>query len=182
MSQRAMALAVRDFLRQHFEWSELDCEVVPPPGRPHPMAGELFIGVTEGGVDNQATESRYDVHRINVVISRRLPYSPQDRWADDVIHEAIMGLEVEADKVASVLHTWQYAYQVMDMANARIVQLFRNANVYGFTEPLRYLGTSVTEERGGDWFSADPGARAQGQIITVYFGKALRLQSLALQR
>ena len=182
MSQRAMALAVRDFLRQHFEWSDLDCEVVEPPGRPHAMAGELFVGVWEGGVDNPTTESRSDVHRINVTVTRRVPYAPRDRVADDVTHEAVMGLQVVAAKIASVLHTWQYSYQVMDMANARIQQLFRNQTVYGFTEPLRFLGMTVTEPKGGEWFSAEAQDESQGRVITVYFGKALLLQSLALQR
>lgn len=177
-----MALAVRDFLRLHFEWSDLDCEVVEPPGKPHAMAGELFVGVWEGGIDNPTTESRSDVHRINVTVTRRVPYSPQDRVADDVVHEATVGLEVVGAKIASVLHTWQYSYQVMNMANDRIAQLFRGVTVYGFTEPLRYLGTSGSEPKGGNWFSADPAATDQGRVVTLYFGKALLLQSLALQK
>lgn len=179
MSQRALALGGRDHLRNEFGWEPLVCDVTRPPGKPPAACGELFIAVWENGCSNGATESRQDVHSMNVTITRRIPFSPHDREAEEVIHKIEIGLEVLADRIAGKIHG---SYTIMDLANAYIGGVYPGDDVYVFSEPLRYLNTTRTEEKNGDWFWGDPNHKDAGRSITLYFGRAHRQQSLFNQK
>lgn len=178
MSQRALALACRNVLRSKLGFDEGTCDVVPPAGKPPAACGELFVAVWENGFDNSTFDSRTDMHAVNVTITRRTPFAPYDRQSEDVIHRATIGLEVMADKVASVVHN---SYEVMNLANVFLSAVMGNANFYGFSEPLRFLNGTRSETKGGEWFHGDGKERASGLAVTLYFGKAKRLQSNALQ-
>lgn len=177
-----MALAVRDGLRRVFRWEGGLCDVQPPPGRPPAMSGQVYVAVWEGGAENDATESRHDLHRINVTITRRVGDTPQDRMGTDAIHKEAVGLEVLADAVASAVHGDKDGYWIMNQAN----NYLKTANatggtIYGFTEPLRYLSMTRVEDKTGAWFHGDRAHEMSGLAITIYFGRALRLQSITYQ-
>ncbi len=102
----------------------------------------------------------------------------------------MVGLEVMADQVASVIHadlkgdgpadTGNYA--ILNGANNYIQQVLPvGVTSYGFCEPLRVQSMSRTEEKGGDWFSSDLKQGEVGRAITVFAGRARRLQSVFLQ-
>lgn len=182
MSQRAMALGVRDFLRLKLGCDRYVIDVRPPPGKPPAVAGEEFISIWEGGYDNNTTESRSDYHRINVTVTRRITYAPEDRVSEDVIDKAVIGLDLVAGDIAALIHSGdQNAYWILNKANEYIRSVSGSDTVYGFTEPLRFLSATRAEEKHGDWFHGDPSHRGVGRAITLYFGRALRLQSNVLQ-
>jgi hypothetical protein len=193
VSQRALALAVRDTLRSSFGWSAEECDVQPPPGKPPAVAGEFYCAVWENGFDNKAFDSRDDRHRISVTLTRRVTYSPQDREAEEVIHRLVVGMEVMADQVSARVHAdLQGAgrsaatnYGTLDAANDYILEAAKGANanvtVYGFCEPLRFLSQTRTEEKNGDWFWGDPAEKGVGRALTISFGEARRVQSVFLQ-
>lgn len=178
MSQRALALGVRDELRAKMSLDDSVCDVVPPPGKPPAASGELFVAVWEAGFSNNQTESRYDLHRINVTVTRRTPVAPDDREAEEIIHSAVIGLEIVADQIAALIHD---SYHVRQKANNYLLSVAGNRDVYGFTEPLRFLDGSRTDEKSGEWFSGERRDAAAGRALTLSFGRALKLQSNAIQ-
>jgi hypothetical protein len=195
LSQRAMALAMRDRLRDVMNLDAAECGVRPPPGKPPASCGEKFIAIWENGISNDATESRDDRHALAITVTRRVTYAPGDREAEEVIDEAVVGLEVFADQIASLVHgdfgnttgstDTNNNYAIMNAANDYIAGVLPAALVntsYGFTEPLRFLSATRTEEKNGDWFGGDPAERDVGRAITLYFGKARRVANLLLQR
>lgn len=178
MSQRALALACRDVIRASARLEIGECDVVPPPGKPPAVCGELFVAIWENGFSNGDFDSRNDYHAINVTLTRRVPFSPYDREAEEVIHRAVIGLEVLGDSIATLIHN---SYTVMNQANVYLSSLLANASFYGFSEPLRFQNGTRTEEKGGEWFHGDGTERMAGRSMTLYFGRAKRLQSNALQ-
>ena len=192
MSQRALCLAVRDRIQKRLGFDEGTCDVQPPPGKPPAFSGEIYVAVWEAGVTNDATESRDDRHMVNVTLTRHVTVAPDDREAKEIIHRLVIGLEVLADQVASLIHGDLQGtgggdvadnYAILNGANNYLKNVMPvGATYYGFVEPLRFLGMGRTEEKGADWFSGDPqeGGKS-GRAITLNFGKSRRLQSVFLQ-
>jgi hypothetical protein len=187
-----MCLAVRDRLRKRMGFKPLECDVRPPPGKPPAAAGELFVAVHEAGLVNDAVDSRDDRVSVSVTLTRRVPVSPDDREAEEIIHRLVVGLEVVADQVASIIHGDLKGtggadvadnYAIMTGANGLMTGVLPvGTTFYGYCEPLRLLSIMRTEERGPEWFSGDPKeGGAAGRSVTVNFGKARRIQSLFLQ-
>lgn len=182
MSQTALMLAVVNRLKKYYGWGDDVIDIVPRPGRPPATAGELFISVWDGGFSNDSFECRHDDHSFNITVTRRMPVTPYDRSAPELIHKAKIGLEAYANALASYIHTNRNGYDILQLANKYIEEASPpTETVYGFGEPPRFLHSSGAEERGGDWFHADGAADMCGLSITLSFGKAIRVQSIALQ-
>ena len=178
MSQRALCLAVRDKLQLAFGWNEAQCDLTPE-GKPPAVCGELFVGVSEDGMDNSQAESLDEIHRVSVVVTKRLPQAPWDRASQEIIHKAVVGAEVIADQVKAFVHR---NYAILTLANLYLNEAIPSTQtIYGFCVPLLYRGQTRAQEKDGSWFQGEADAPSSGVAITMSFGVAERLQSVALQ-
>jgi hypothetical protein len=180
MSQRALALSLRDCLQEWFSWESAVCDTTVD-GQPPAAAGELFVSVHNGGFRNPALESRQDRHTILVTITRRVPVAPFDRVSQEIIDQIDIGLEAIADAIAAKVHTDPEQYKVLNRANQYLVEAAGELTVYGFSEPLRFRSISAPQPRSGVWFHSETNEPHAGRSITIVLTDAVRQQSIAGQ-
>jgi len=182
VSRRALCLAVKDALQSKFGWGDDQCDVTEE-GQPVSGAGELFVGVTEGGYRCGTQNSLDELHGVDVVISRRGPFSPHDRHGRTVINDVALGLEVLADQIKALVHANE---TLRAKANDYVQESVSAAgsvpgSIYGFCLPLWFKGVSRPQYRDGAWFHSEQPERYAGLSVTVSFDGAERLQSIADQ-
>lgn len=162
-------------------YTQKDCDVVGPSGKPHPRCGRVFVGIhaySQSGLQDGCSEEEYGV---NVTVSRRLN-EPFDRIGQDTKNNATVGINALCDAIKAYMLKNQY--QIMNTANTTIGD---DAN--GFVEPLFFLdGDAGGIEVTADWFNGDSHAAEYGLDNTgmdtarlkrsMRFGRALRIQSL----
>ncbi len=162
--------------------------------RPHPgdvpaAAGEFFCAVFEMGEQSKQFDSLDNYAQIGVCLTRRVAYSPEDRVAEEVIDELVVGLEVMADQVRTLVHgdfgissgpqDGANNYAILRAANDYIFQQSApGSTVYGFVEPLRYLSKSPTQFRDGSWFQGDSADKDAGLSVSMTFGYARKIALL----
>ena len=144
-------------------------------GQPPPGCGEWFYAVYAGEWRGQSGDADLEeIVGVNVTVTRRSAFAPNDRQGSDVWAKAASGLEVQLRKVILAIH---HQYDVMNAANTIITASFT-----GFVEPLLFINGGKPEPKGLDWFSAEQveaGKFANAGIAqTLTFGKAKRLQDL----
>lgn len=180
----AVRTRVRDWLRDNrgiSQWT--DCDLTYK-GQPPAACGEQFIGIAERPATNRARDSWEEFFGVIVVVTRRLPFAPWDRWIEEVVDKTRSGLRKIARELALLLHS---DYTTMNAANVIILAEHGGVegdtdDVYGFCEPLFHEGTSDCELRGPSWFHGAGQGNDAGMSITVQMGGAKRLQSNALKR
>ncbi len=181
MSRRALLLATRDQLRTGLglpTTKPLLCEVMFD-GEPPPGCGKTFYSVHRGPRDNSCRHSLDETYAANVTITMRVN-EPYDRIGTDLMEKAATGMDLQADKVRSLIHM---NYTLMNAANAYILSDYVAAGgagvIYGFSEPLYFQGDGEPRIVGPDWFKADVTESTQAPIgiaQTLRFGGARRLQ------
>jgi hypothetical protein len=177
MSQRALLLAVRDYLRQQMQLTDAECDILYD-GQPPPDCGERFIAVHAGEWRGGDVEARDDTFGVNVTVTRRTSYAPADRVVSPLTGPDFLALDKTLDQVASLLHKDPAAagsgtaYPVLALANATI-----GSAANGFVEPLTFRDGGRPEPKGSDWFSAEPGQGVCGISQTLSFSGARRIQT-----
>lgn len=190
MSQRAILLAVRDRLRQPpadggLGYQPKECAVMFD-GQPPPWAGERFVAVWAGpwvGHDLEGLEEEFGIF---VTVSMRAARIPPDRLGesliagppgqslDEVLRAIVAKLHMDPGPIA-VGNPGQYP--VLALANATI-----GAGENGFVEPLRFKDGGRPEEKGPEWWWAEPAQGAPAGIVqTLTFGGARRVQVIEEQ-
>lgn len=184
MSQRTLALAVRDRIRAALGLTQ-DAVEVMLDGMPPPWCGEQFIAVHPGEWFGQSDDDDLDERvGISVTVTRRSPYAPQDEQGVEVWSRAQDGLDVTLRKVVAAVHK---SYAVMNAANALLpTSTTAGVGPDGYVEPLLFLGGGRPEPKGPEWFSAEgydgPGRTANAGVAqTLTFGGARRVQTRAGQ-
>lgn len=147
-------------------------------GRCPGFSGELFISVHPGGINNQEiNHGLIEDYSVNVTVTRRASFSPEDRTATEIFTKA-GGLD---DKCREVMLAIHMNYTLMNAANTAINSRAGSAR-NGFKTPLRYRSMSAPQEVYSDWFQAR-GAESGDQMyaglaVTIAFGGMLRPQNL----
>ena len=180
MSQRALLVAVRDAIKSEFSLNSDQCEI-GFDGHPKPVCGELFVAIHEGG-ESSSEQGDYDLSEafaVNVTVTRRTPYAPQDRWGTEILTKAD-GLSDLCRKIRNLVH---FSYPIMNSANILIPE-----DADKFYHPLLWVNTTPPMEKGPEWFGAARDQYEEGMLIntgvtkTVYFGKARRMQHVEQQQ
>ena len=150
----ALKLAVRDALRQELGLQPGECDVCPPPGRPHPRAGRRFLAVCDGPQTSQHTMSIDSYYTFLVVGSMQAGQAPFDRLGTGLI-DAEAGINDLIESVAAVVFAKQWA--ISTDADAKL-----SPAVNGVLEAPRPTNLTTAEEVGYDWFGAEPPQQARG--------------------
>lgn len=171
MSQRALLVATRDFIRSHLKFDKQPlrdslCEIMPD-GRPPPFAGEFFVSVHAGGFKGQSTEDLDVNHQLNITITWRCAFSPYDKQGLAVIVREPDGLLVVAQTLMEMIHNNWF---IINNANFIIKD-----TVNKFVEPLRFSFASPVRPVSANWFHANEGSEV-GMIQSLTFGEARRVQ------
>jgi hypothetical protein len=171
-ANRALRLAVKSqlitSLSLNADGRECACTV---DGRPWPMCGQKFVAVHPGPVSNRGTDHHDELHSVLVTVTFRSPVYPTDR--EDQLLDLDEQLDEYCDKVAQLIHDLATADAIRVAANVTLAA--EDATQNGFTEPLRYRGTSQPAYRGPEWFRSEPGNEADGVSRTMVFQEARRL-------
>lgn len=171
MSLRALMLAAKSTLQTLNTWADTDCDVGVGP-EPAPVCGELFIRIHPGAWDCLTSEAGGDLDEsfgLQITVSRRLPYSPQDREGVEVLLKETDGLVEKAALIRKQVHM---SYDLVNAANTIL-----GVSVNGFVEPLRFRSASIPAVRSADWFSAEDDNHS-GLSTTLMFTGARRVQTL----
>lgn len=180
MSQRAIVLSVRDYIRTLLDLSPAPeiCDVTFG-GQPHPACGQEFVAVHEFGWDGSNTGD-YDLWEnfgCQVTITRRTPEAPQDRQAT-----ALWWGEGEDNgthkKVRAILVALHKSYGWQAIANEKYLDKDSPWSG-GFHKPLVFAGGTDLIPRGAAWFGAAPGTKMAGISQTLRFTSAERGQDRA---
>lgn len=178
MSQRALMLAVKTHLQSEFTWNDDACDVAMD-GSPRPVCGEQFVSIWPGTwtIHQQHGDDDLDEEiGVNITVTRRLGFSPQDRWGQEVLTKATTGLEAILRQILATLSVNRWS--LLQDANGLI------GPHDAFVEPLRFQTAGRPELKGPDWFSAiedfemSVKAANSGVAQTLTLIGSRRLQSL----
>lgn len=172
MSQRALLLAVAAHLRTQLSLGTDECSV-ELNARPQPINGELFIAVHPGSWVGQSGDDDLDeLFGVQVSVTRRITYAPEDRQAEDVLTGTdAIALEKLLEQIRVNLHM---NYAVINAANTTI-----GGSANGFIEPLRFHYAQPPQVVGSEWFGSDDGEPQAGLVQTLVFDGSRRVQTLA---
>lgn len=169
-ARAAIKAAVRDALRQELGLKDGECDVCPPPGRPHPRAGRRFLAVCDGPQTSQHTMSVDSYYTFQVVASMQAGPVPADRLGTGLLDrepgpaDLQGGLNDLVESVAAAVFAKQWA--IANDADAKM-----SPAVNGVLEAPRPIGLTSPEEVGYDWFGAEAvkGVRVAGYRAGVTF-------------
>jgi hypothetical protein len=177
LSQRAITLAVRDYLAGITGWdnTKLDCT---PGGQPSPVAGETFVSVHSGGCDNVSDLNVDEVYSVLITISQRAGRIPFDRVSNELIHKMEVGMDALVDAIKSLVHMDPRAYKILKRANEYIEESHDNAfpGPYGFSEPLRFRNCTIAQPKPAGWWHGESSPEIAGFSMVMTFNRARRIQ------
>lgn len=146
-------------------------------GEPPPRAGEEFVAVHIASWQNSdpAVVGLSEEFAIDVTITRKAGFSPQDAYGAEIVRKATTGMEAHARKIMLAGHM---NYTTMQAANTLIT-----TGDDKFHHPLMWQSTTPPRLVGPEWFSSYDGDNVKrpahaGVVMVVHFGKAQRLQLL----
>lgn len=152
-------------------------------GEPDPNCGEWFAAVWQGEWRGDSRD--WDLSErcgVNVTLTRRLGYAPEDRWGPVVWADLQRGFYKALRKILVNVHLSE---KVRIAANGELGIAAGGAG--GFVEALRFQSGGSPEKKGPDWFgAAEPLDRIKrvanaGLAQTLVFGDALRVQGRATE-
>ena len=194
MSLRALTLAVVDLLRKPTPQGQtfncrtnggignlinpLNIGVRPPPGRPTPVAGEVYVAVWCPSWSNRSVEGLVEEYGVNITITKRAPVEPDDRY-QNLMTGWPTGLWAVCEAVRACVHL---NYNIIDSANAYIDQAMlsltdgQQTTGNHFVEPLYLVSGGTVEEKGGSWFKANQKEPCAALVQTLQFQPSVRAQ------
>jgi len=181
MSQRALALAVRNYLRTQVPLKDEECEIMFD-GQPPPMAGQRFASVWHAEWQAEDVEAIDEYFGLNVTVSVRTAYAPMDRGVFPLLADQ-QGLDLDhlVRKIMTAIHLDAPGNPagdaILNAANV-IINAEPTGAANGFIEPLRFRGGSAIEPKGSEWFGAEPDSGVVGIAQTIHFGGARRVQNI----
>ena len=166
--------AVRDRIRAHgsFEDRQVDVELdeMAPP-----TAGPVYVmvmtGGTEAGPSHATNQGARDIlYNVDVAIALRAPKVPRDRK-----RQMFIALSKSFETYQRyVMDQVDFKYEVNDAANAYIAA--ETGSQDGFTEVLKFTGSSPFRQASSELFAATAGETVAAVIRTVHFRGARRLE------
>src|SRR5260370_13994362 len=173
MSQVFLLQAVRDRIRTVLQYSERDCELTLPGGRPPARMGKYFVGVHGGGIrglDRHAFKGSYEV---TVTLTGRIN-EPDDRIATAMLYKERGGFSDRLRAIALLIAKDAYNFHVSNQANKYIGDALDGTEPTGFRQGLTFTSQTTPREVDGAWFSADPQGLEQGLAADIHFDGAIR--------
>lgn len=165
-----LILAVVDFLRSKdgLSLSASECDE-QPDGQPPPNAGQVYYAVHEGGWRNNQDEHIDEMCAVNVTITLRAGFAPQDRTGLALLRDI-------RNRRASLRAKIHNSYKILELANDKLTANYGANN--GFIEPLRFRDAGKPEPKGPEWFFAEHKATpTTGYAVTLRFENARRVQT-----
>jgi len=146
----AIKRAIRDAIRQNCNFKQEECDIVAPPGRPHPVAGKWFVGIWDGSRSWEHSGSVMMRMNFNVTVSMKIT-APQDRIGTKELDlsEQQEGLNEVVGRISSMLFAWQWKIAAEVNSNLAAVTA---SSVNGILEAPRPLNDGPPEECTADWF------------------------------
>ncbi len=181
----ALKRAVRDAIRQYCGFAEGECDITPPPGKPHPRAGRWFVAVWDGPRSWEHSASLMMRLSVNITVSLSVGNTPTDRLGTKAIDQASDpqdGLNERVGQIATMLYSqqWSIAQQADNLMSAGPGN---SGIVNGILEAGRPLSDTGPEERPHSWWnSLQPQATtvpaAAGYACTLTYGGVLVAQHI----
>ena len=139
-------------------------------GQPPARCGNVFAAVHGGkAYPGSANDNNlYELYKFSVTLTMRVAVPP-DRVGDQVIARNLhlvplaqrQGFNAKVEQLRAFLHmNWNIVViqeQEPNSANDNLIE-WCDGTVYGFCEPMRYMGAEVPVLVGGEWMSAKPNA------------------------
>jgi len=173
MSMGVVLKIVRDHIRNRLSLTGGQCDV-RPDGRPIDVAGDLYVCISEGGVQSESRLHLSERHEIEVSIWRRATAVPTDRQGDLLLpdDQYVANLQTLDDlERAIIAHIHGNDADIRQAANALLTS--GGANSDGFSVTLFYAGRGPSET-----FTDRPRSSAEWIGRRLRFGGMLRIQPL----
>ena len=155
-------------------------------GEPPPRCGNFFAAIHDGKPDSGADNQLDERYGFSVTLTMRLAV-PLDRVGDQQMARNIarvplgerQGFYAKADRLRRFLHmNWTITVltgQTPNSANDNLAA-WATGTVYGFVEPMRFIGMETPKLVGGEWFGGEPDDTDTGMKATLSFGRCRRFQ------
>lgn len=183
----ALLYAVRDGIRatSGMNYDQATCEIMDD-GRPPPRCGNFFAAIHDGSVTSDADNQLNEWYEFMVTLTMRLTV-PLDRVGDQQMARNVtrvplgerQGFYAKLERLRALLHmNWNFTVvtgQTPNSANDNLAA-WSTGTVYGFCEPMRFLGYESPKLVLGDWFASDPESEDMGMKSTLRFGRCRRFQ------
>lgn len=155
-------------------------------GRPPPRCGNFFAAIHDGMMRSDRDNQLNELYDFAVTLTMRLVV-PLDRVGDQQMARNIVrvplgerqGFYAKVDRLRALLHmNWNLVVMTGRTPNSANDNLaaWATGTVYGFSEPMRFLGMEAPKLVSGEWFGAAPDAEDVGIRSTLAFGRARRFQ------
>ena len=182
----ALLYAVRDGIRgAGINYGKSECEIMDD-GRPPPRCGNFFASVHDGRMTSDADNQLNEWYEFKVTLTMRVTV-PLDRVGDQQLARNVarvplgerQGFYAKVDRLRGLLHmNWNFVTGVArtpPSANDYLAA-WSTGTVYGFCEPMRFIGMEMPKLVGGEWFGAEPDAEDVGIKAVLSFGRCRRFQ------
>ena len=140
-------------------------------GKPPSWAGTLWYGIHAKGFAGNSNSPQYHerLYGFRITVTIRVDAKPKDRLGNALLMAVDSGLLDRADEIAEWFHG---DYTLLALANEKM-RSAQAAGVdidQGFQIPAYFRSASDPDERGPDWFGADPEkGPAAGVSCTLLF-------------
>jgi hypothetical protein len=175
MSMGAVLKVVRDHLRNRLSLASGQCDV-RPDGRPIDAAGDLYVCISEGGVQSESRLHLSERYEIEVSIWRRATAAPTDRQGDLLLpDDQYLANMTTLDDLERAVIAQVHGNDADIRQAANAVLISGGASGDGFSVTLFYAG------RGPSETFADHARANVGWIgRRLRFGGMLRVQPLSV--
>ena len=188
----ALLYAVRDGIRatSGMNYDAKTCDIVADSdGRPPPVCGNYFAAIHSATSRSDADNQLQEWYDFTITLTMRVTV-PIDRIGDQLMSRNIervplaerQGFYAKVERLRARVHmNWGFVVltgQNPPSANDNLVAWAPDGTtVYGFCEPMRYLGSNAPPVLvGGEWFDAEPESEEVGIKVDLLFGKCRRFQ------
>jgi hypothetical protein len=186
----AILYAVRDGIRAaNIGYGYAECDIMDN-GQPPPRCGKWFVAIHGGkATAGQANDNNlFELYEFVVTVTMRVVV-PLDKVGSqqialNVVRELALkqGFNARVEKLRAFLHmNWDMVVTTNNdppSANDNLVAWLDGTveQVYGFSEPMRWIGATQSVMHGGEWFAAEADAEDVGISADLRFHKAKRFQ------
>lgn len=160
-------------------------------GQPPAFSGEEYWQVHEGASDNSGVNFLDERFNVDITLTRKTGYTPQDRIGQDTLGDLTTGIRKRARTIAIALNMDYTTLDVCGGTKGQVATEFwaggqawsLTHSDTGFREPLRYGRIDKPEVKGPEWFwatdhSDHSNGPPTGIAITIHLTGARRTQDL----
>lgn len=175
----ALLLAVRNQLRTSLTLDASGCGI-QLDAQPPPFFGQQYISIygTSWKPTSEVMEGIDENFSLSIALTKRFPYAPKDRVADELYINLVGGMELLIRQINGIVHR---SNPIQIATNVIVTAQFSSASK--FIEPLVWKGSDSNPTiMNGAWCGSDDEKLMNDPaalLMQTYFGDARRVQSLA---